>query len=245
MLTDNFYASPEAVEQVDSDELREYRRTLGRLARGLMWVMLSFVAAVGAALVTEAFLRNYLAAWVDVAGIVFIGAFCGLQLLGAVYCWLGAEGFVENGRLLIAASGVLSVVMLFFGYMTKIGPPILAMLAFGFSCWCWQVFLLRLARKVESLWLTWNAWLVIATFSVAGFATLAVFGIDKFGPPVIHYQPTPLQEFLNVCQSVGVGIAMISGFAYFGLYAIVLIGLWKRLWTLVARAWEGEGGNEE
>lgn len=222
-MNKNPYSSPEAVEQVDSEPLREYRRTLGLLARGLMCVMMSITLAWGYGLSEWSFVLD------NVVWYAFLAVFCGLQLVGAVYCWRGAAGGMPGWRTLIVASAALAVPAVVFGHWSwriECEPFFIAMLFFGFSCWCWQAFLLLLARQMKSRWLTWTAVLVLGTFSIAGFSTLAAFGGRH--EPFVY-------------------VAMRSGFAYFGLYAILLIGLWKRLWSLVARSWEGEAelGNEE
>lgn len=212
-MNENLYASPEEVRVADSMELRAYRRSLGWLGRGLMWMILSLAVAWGYVL-TEWFFHSLLL--LDAWYVVLI-VFCVLQLIGMVYCWRGAAMFRTDWHGLVVISGVLFVVTLVFTHLTEAGSPILAMLFFGFSCWCWQLFLLLTARQLESRWMTRTAGLTLLSFSIAGFATLAFFGDDM--------------------ESI-VTVAMISGFAYFGLYAILLVGLWKRVWTLIARSME-------
>ncbi len=224
---ENPYVSPEVTEMVETDAVVKYRRSLTAMAQGVMCVMLSFVVAITCMIVgnlVEMWLRLEI---INGANVVGLSLFCGLQFIGAMYCYSAADVFAENGKLLIFSCGILFVSAILLRYFT-VHPlssdvwSFVAMLLFGCSCWCWQVFLLRLARRTESRWLTLAARLVLLTFTIAGFATMSFFAIAS--------QPGfPLP----------VGVALFSGFAYFGLYAVLLIGLWKRLWMLVVRSQEG------
>ncbi len=221
-MSENYYASPEVVERVDTDVLREYRWSLIWLARGMMGMILSFVLGVGMAWLTEVFWWRYFLQYYNWSWALGFGMFCVLQLLGAVMCWIGASRLRWDAKWLIPLSGVLFVLMFGVGFIEAQvnSPPLIsAMLVFGFSCWAWQAFLLWMAWWMESRWLMVTAGLVLLTFSIAGFATMYVF----------------LQ--LRDCWQMW--LAMISGVGYFGLYAILLIGTLKRLWTLVARSLEG------
>lgn len=245
-MSENLYASPEAVQRVDSQPLREYRRTLGLLARGLMWVMLSFVIGYAASWACTLMLRpsNDFFWTMEVPTYVGLTVFWVLQIVGMVYCLVGAGGFVKAGRWLLAGCGVMLAVMLIF-YLAlewKDGPPVPVMLFFGFGCWCWQVFLLLLAWKTKSRWLMGVAVLVLLTFSVAGFATMAVFGLNfpLFVSTGEIENMTPQEKLNYEWQCAVFQTAITSGMAYFSLYALLLIGLWVRLWKLIARAWEGE-----
>jgi len=225
--------------------MNEYEISLLRVRRGLLWMMASYVLLAGFCVCVSMMMTKEFGYMSDFdklirrCGALVCGlGFVGIQFVSLRYCRQCPAEVVRRGKTWVLASEVFYglfclalLVMVFvpllrWSYGSEIFLATLlgwiAVWSFGISGWFWQYFLISLAREIKSSVGTVAGWGVILLFSVAGFCTMFFFGVmetDYF--------------FCQVADILGLGeaamyTAMISGFAFMGLYACLLAGLWWR-----------------